>query len=111
MNTARCVRCNRLATAPQDDLNRFFRACINPGRILLGDRVERWLTTIGITQERYVRWKGRLAGKKCSDCEQRKAWLNSIRWLNSVSDPQWWRRKLRRRPTRIPTVQRRSPRQ
>jgi hypothetical protein len=57
----------------------------------LGDRVELWINRVGITQERYVKWKGMLGGNNCSACERRKKWLNNIRWLNNVSRFSWWR--------------------
>lgn len=44
--------------------------------IAIGDVVERWLTSIGITMDRVERWT-RTAGKPggCG-CEARKRWLN-----------------------------------
>lgn len=44
--------------------------------IMVGDLVERWLTSIGITKERVERWT-RTAGKPggCG-CAQRQKWLN-----------------------------------
>lgn len=60
----------------------------------LGDRMERWLWAIGITQERYVAFKRMLGFSADCDCDLRKEWLNSVQWLNNLSDHRWWTIKM-----------------
>lgn len=42
----------------------------------LGDDLERWLTSYGVTKERYVAVKQSLGLPPTCNCEARKEWLN-----------------------------------
>ena len=50
--------------------------------MLLGDRIERALNTVGVSQERVERWIGGLC-----QCKERKEKLNRLHaWVNRVLD-------------------------
>jgi hypothetical protein len=56
----------------------------------LGDQVESWLASFGLTKERYAAVKEKLGLQPACDCTGRQAWLN--KWDEKVRN--WWRSLL-----------------
>jgi hypothetical protein len=48
-----------------------------------GDKTEKWLTSIGITSERYIEVKKKFGLPPTCWCPQRKEWLNKVE--------KWWK--------------------
>lgn len=59
------------------------------GGLRLGDRVERALIRVGVTKQRWARWRGKT---DCQPCKERQERLNRIdlHWLNTATDAHWW---------------------
>ena len=50
-----------------------------------GDRIEKGLTSVGITQERYKEVKERFGLPSTCDCDERIEWINKVeKWFKSL---------------------------
>ncbi len=82
-----CTRpeCQRKLKKSQHPCEKHHAQCgkRGPQPVYLGDRVEKWLSSLGVTPERVVKFKQKLGSKstKCG-CSKRKELLNRLdRWV------------------------------
>lgn len=80
-STCKCVHCGKVWPSARDRCDNVYAACTNteprPAN-QLGDRIEHWLTSHGITEEKYKEVKGRFGLPEDCNCAERKAWFNKV---------------------------------
>lgn len=71
----KCIRCGLRVTKSKYPCSKHNAECGQQG---LGDNLERWLTSWGITKERYIAAKKLIGAPPTCDCDGRKEWLNKL---------------------------------